>query len=221
MRVRRLVLAALLIATPARAETTGVKRLMEHSYSIGYVRGSGGALGDGVAYDAIRYSETNGWLMNWTFGLPVRIVVPEAPKHLDCSTQTCTYMDVTAYVPSRSRVSGAMMDAGLLFPWQGAAIQLGIAIGFYGQDDARHARDAIVLGAKVPITKRLYARMRTDFNIFGVYPDRVLKGYHKNSPSSAGLTYDFGSVVQATVDIERYDLLRGGFGGSIGLGLRL
>ena len=40
--------------------------------------------------------------------------------------------------------------------------------------------------------------------------------FKKNSPMSAGLAFDVGSVLQLTADAERYDFLRGGPGWSLG-----
>ena len=216
-----LVLALGAITSRAAAEDVGVARLMKRSYALGTVHGRGGALGDGVVYDAIRYSETNGALMNLTFGTVVRIAAPEAPAHIECNTGACTYVDLLAFVPMRSKVSGGLFGAGVYFPWQKALVQLGIAIGFYGDSTTRHARDALVLGAAVPITRAFYARMRMDLNLYSLFPAHALAGYHKNSPMSAGVSLDLGQAFTVTADVERYDMMRGGLGGFVGLALQL
>ena len=207
-------------ACPA-AEPNGTTRYLTQSYAVGIAHGAGGALGDGVHADAIRYSETNGALMDLMFGAPIRLVT-DTRKRIDCNAGACTFLDVTLWTPRFNRFGGGMYTAGVSFPFahgqqEGPAIfQLGVAIGFFDDGATRHARDALVLAVAVPIMSRLHARMRADLNIYGAMPKSVMPQFKKNSPMSAGLTADLGSVLQLTADIERYDFLRGGLGWFVG-----
>jgi hypothetical protein len=206
--------------------SSSTSRYLVPSYALGLAYGVGGAVGDGVRADAIRYSETNGAVKDLMFGAPMRLVSDTAPKRVDCASGACTYLDVTLWTPGFDRVAGGMYSGGVSFPFEReraegpSIIQLGVAIGFFDNGERRHARDAIVIAAAVPITPWLHARMRVDLNIYGAMPNKVLAGYHKNSPISAGLTADVGDAFLLTADIERYDFVRGGVGWSLGAAAR-
>lgn len=207
-------------------DPVGPRRYLLESYTVGVAHGAGGALGEGVASDSIRYGETNGWLLDLMFGVPLRLLTKNAPKKIDCSAGACTYLDVTLWTPRFNAVAGGMYSAGVSFPFdrdrpEGPAIvQLGVAIGFFDDGRNRHARDAIVVAAAVPMTRRVHARMRADLNVYGAFDGTALDRFKRNSPISAGVTADVGSRLQLTADVERYDVLRGGLGWSLGAAAR-
>jgi hypothetical protein len=207
------------------AEPNGTTRYLTRNYAVGASHSVGGALGPGVTTDAIRYSETNGALMDLLFGAPIRLVVPDV-KRIDCSAGACTYFDVTLWTPSYRRLVGGMWSAGVSFPFDygnpagNAFLQLGIAIGFYDDGLNKHARDAIAIGAAVPITRRVHARMRAELNLYGLMGDYALPAWRKNSPMFAGLTADLGRSFQVSAELEKYDLVRAGVGWSTSAAIR-
>jgi len=208
------------------AEPHGTTRYLTHGYAVGATHGVGGALGEGVASDSLRYSETNGAVMDLLFGAPMRLVDSRIPKPIDCAAGACTYLDATLWTPSFQRLAGGLFSAGVSFPFERerpegpTIVQLGVAIGFFDDGAAKHARDALVVSAAVPMTRRLHARMRMELNLYGAFESKELAKYRRNSPMSAGVTADLGSWLQLTADVERYDVVRGGVGWSLGAAAR-
>ncbi|MGZ5968516.1 MAG: hypothetical protein ACXWP4_12680 [Polyangiales bacterium] len=217
---------------PLEPARTGIQRFEDHHHELGVVYGVGGPLSGAGRYavSGLRYHENNGELLDAFFSAIFKVMDSKWNKRVDCSGGACVFLDATAYLPhllgdrDEPGVKGGIVEFGLSVPTRKLVFQVGASIGFVSArvPDAfvGNARDALMFALHAPIGSWLTVSARVDLNVFALYPSKVMKEWRTDSPITLGVDADLGRRVYASAAFIRGDLIKGGEGWQLGLGLR-